>query len=725
MKQRFQNKVALGGMLASTMLVLALAACGGQGLTSSAVSDATSDAASTQEMTSAATEQAVIDTTGGSPWIDSNLKANIKPGMETSPKDDYYLYANYDWLLNTDIPEGGKSAGVGMGGDGPERAAAAIAGNELTGHDARQAQLLYRAAINTAARDTAGVEPARATVDAIRGLSTIDDVSAFLLDTQKSAGVPTLVQARNNQSSLDDEGRYVPFIDLSPKVFGSSMGTIGMDATSVSPEDELYQARLACSSAVLTRLGMSGEEAKTAFEHRVEFEKRIIEEAAKAAPQGGAAEADAEEPHLKLEELDGLAGAFPLRRIVETRGYGKADEYVINDEATIRAACALYTQDNIELVRDYLLVGYALEASGWLDAQAFEAWRQDYVALGNYDHLSEAQASAEERAFNLVCTLLPTPVGRAYVEAYNLEHTKEFMNNFCKDAIEAHKEVINASTWLSDASKRRLCEKLDAVNIQAVYPEVWEDYSGLELEGLSYYEARRAIWLFDVTRNAALTGNKYDVRLWRAGEPTLVSTAHYDGRTNSFVIPGGSVEREVARYEAGEISLGEFMGGPAGYAVFHEIGHALDPQDIKIGPHGEMLTESLLEPADLAEFERRVQKAKDYYDGIVAFKDQNMVGDVITNEGQTEINALQARLAYTAHQDDFDYKAFFERRAELGRCLRTPEWERQCILGADTHPSAYLDINGPNQMFEVFYQTFDVKEGDGMYLAPESRLVFW
>ena len=644
--------------------------------------------------------------------------------METSPKDDFYLYANYDWLLNTDIPEGDKvAAGVGMDGDGPEHVAAAITGDELVGHDARQAQLLYRVTVDTAARDAAGVEPARATFDAIRALAAIDDVSAFLLDVQRSAGVPTLVQAHINQGSLSEDGRYVPLIGLSAATFGSSMGTMGMDATMVSPEDELYKARLACASAVLTRLGMSEDEARTAFEHRIEFEKRVIEEAAKAAPDGVEGEDDAEDAFLKLEDLDALAGAFPLRQLIEARGYGKATEYMIRDEAEVRAACALYTQDNLELIRDYLLVGYALEVSAWLDSQAFEAWRQDYVALGYYDQLGMSETSPEDRAVHLVRSLLPTPTGRAYAEAYDLAHTKEFVEDFCKDAIEAHKEVVSASEWLSDASKQRLCEKLDAINVKAVCPEVWEDYSGLELDGLSYYEARRAIWLFDAERNAALTNTALDERMWN--DPTLVGSAHYEGGTNSFVIPGGSVEGDVARYEAGEMSLGELMGGPVGYTVFHEIAHALDPADIWIGPHGEDVEESLLDPADLEEFERRVQRAKDYYDGIVAFNGQNMVGDVITNEGQTEINGMQARLAYAAHQGDFDYEAFFEKRAHIGRVLHTPEFEQQCILGADSHPSGYLDINGPNQMFEEFYQTYDVGEGDGMYLAPEVRLVFW
>ena len=134
---------------------------------------------------------------------------------------------------------------------------------------------------------------------------------------------------------------------------------------------------------------------------------------------------------------------------------------------------------------------------------------------------------------------------------------------------------------------------------------------------------------------------------------------------------------------------------------------------------------SLLEPDDLKEFERRVQTAKDYYDGITAYTGQNMVGEVCVNEGLTEICAQQARLAYAAKRDGFDYNAFFEARARMGRCLRTPELEQQCILGADKHPSAYLDVNGPAQMFEEFYETYDVQEGDGMYLAPDARVVIW
>ena len=703
-----------GGIACAIALTLSVTACG-------SASEQTAPSPEPEAQEQAATfemPEVPTDVSGGTPWIDSNLKDNILPGMETSPKDDLYLYANYDWLLKTDIAPGDKVAGDGLDAGGRAHAFEAISGKDLTGHDARQALLFFRVAQDMAARDTAGVEPARATVDAIRSLSTIDEVTAFLLDSELSAGTPSLVEVRNKRDP-GDYGRYVARVDLSPATFGSSMGTIGLDATMVTPDDELWQARLASASAVLTRLGMTPDEVSTAFDNRVELERKIIGDA-----EGDEGTSEDGTRRVTPQELDAYCDPFPASQLAVNQGYGAAREFLINDEDMVRAACALYTQDNIDLIRDYLLIGYALEAAGWLDGQAFDAWRQDYIALGYYDQLASPNSTAEEDAFNLATYVLPTPVGRAYTEAFDMAHIKDFVEGMCRDAIESHKEVVRASTWLSDASKESLCEKLDGITSNAVYPDAWEDYAGLDLEGLSYFDARRAIWLFDIERNAALTNGAVDERLWR--DPTLIlSTAHYEGDTNSFNVAAGSVEDDVSRYVAGEISVAELMGGPVGYCIFHEIGHSLDTIDLSIDKNGQPIEGSLLDAADIDEYERRVQKAKDYYDSIVAYKGQNVVGEVCLNEGLNEISAMQARLAYAAHQEGFDYKEFFEVHARRARCLRTPELEQQCILGADTHPSAYLDINGSTQQFEEFYETYGAKEGDGMYLAPEARVALW
>ena len=46
------------------------------------------------------------DYKSGKPWIDSNIKENVVSSQRPSPKDDFHLYVNYDWLMENEIPEG-------------------------------------------------------------------------------------------------------------------------------------------------------------------------------------------------------------------------------------------------------------------------------------------------------------------------------------------------------------------------------------------------------------------------------------------------------------------------------------------------------------------------------------------------------------------------------------------------------------------------------------------
>ena len=86
------------------------------------------------------------------------------------------------------------------------------------------------------------------------------------------------------------------------------------------------------------------------------------------------------------------------------------------------------------------------------------------------------------------------------------------------------------------------------------------------------------------------------------------------------------------------------------------------------------------------------------------------------------LRALDERLSYLRNLEERkeDVILLIDAQGKL-----TPELEQQCILGADKHPSAYIDVNGPAQMFDEFYETYDVQEGDGMYLASDARIVMW
>ena len=46
-------------------------------------------------------------------------------------------------------------------------------------------------------------------------------------------------------------------------------------------------------------------------------------------------------------------------------------------------------------------------------------------------------------------------------------------------------------------------------------------------------------------------------------------------------------------------------------------------------------------------------------------------------------------------------------------------------LEDDVHSPDIVRVNAVLSCFQEFYDTYDVKEGDGMYIAPEGRVIRW
>ena len=77
----------------------------------------------------------------------------------------------------------------------------------------------------------------------------------------------------------------------------------------------------------------------------------------------------------------------------------------------------------------------------------------------------------------------------------------------------------------------------------------------------------------------------------------------------------------------------------------------------------------------------------------------------------------------TGKMDSPDYGGFYAKEAEFYAETVSPLVYPQ--LKTDGHPLHYLRINVNAQMFEPFCETYDVTEGNGMYLAPDKRITIW
>ena len=85
---------------------------------------------------------------------------------------------------------------------------------------------------------------------------------------------------------------------------------------------------------------------------------------------------------------------------------------------------------------------------------------------------------------------------------------------------------------------------------------------------------------------------------------------------------------------------------------------------------------------------------------------------------------MKCILGIAAKKPDFDYDAFFRAYADLWFAKMEPSIAKY-YAEEDVHPLKYLRVNVTLQQFDEFLETYGIKEGDRMYLAPEDRIIIW
>ena len=80
-------------------------------------------------------------------------------------------------------------------------------------------------------------------------------------------------------------------------------------------------------------------------------------------------------------------------------------------------------------------------------------------------------------------------------------------------------------------------------------------------------------------------------------------------------------------------------------------------------------------------------------------------------------------LRIASQKEGFDYDRFFRSYADL--------WQGKGTLNSvyseinDEHPLPYLRVNCILQQYDEFLDLYGIREGDGMYLAPQDRVNIW
>src|SRR5207248_9145742 len=109
------------------------------------------------------------------------------------------------------------------------------------------------------------------------------------------------------------------------------------------------------------------------------------------------------------------------------------------------------------------------------------------------------------------------------------------------DALEkALDQDINALPWMTDETKKQANVKLQAIRNKIGYPDVWRDYSKLEIKQGDLMGNFLRANEFESRRQIAKISKPLDRKEWGMTPPTV--NAYYSGSYNEIVFPAGILQ---------------------------------------------------------------------------------------------------------------------------------------------------------------------------------------
>ncbi len=336
------------------------------------------------------------------------------------------------------------------------------------------------------------------------------------------------------------------------------------------------------------------------------------------------------------------------------------------------------------------------------------------------------QKPLERRAIDLCNAMLGMPIGQLYVQRHFPEEAKRRMNELVKNLIVAFEGRIERLEWMGEGTKRQAKEKLASFTPKIGYPDVWKDYSSLQLSPINLVENVRKIREFEHNYELAKLGKPIDRNEWLMTPQTI--NAYYNPLKNEIVFPAAILQPPFFNLQADDA----VNYGAIGAVIGHEISHGFDDSGSQFDGKGNL--RNWWTEDDRAEFEKRAKQLINQYSQYKPFDDMNVNGELTIGENIGDLGGVN--VAFAAYKLSLGGKPapvidgltgeqrFFMGYAQMWR-RKYREAELRKRLLTDPHSPSQYRVNGIVSNMEAFYEIFGVKEGQPMYIAPENRVKIW
>jgi putative endopeptidase len=651
----------------------------------------------------------------------ANMDGSIKPG------DNFYLYANGDWIKTTPIPPDRAIVDVftRLADLSEKRTEDLIEdmakSNAPAGSSLRKVADLYNSYMDEAAIEAKGLTPLRPHLDAIVAIHDKRELARDLGETLRAD-----VDALNNTNfhtpnlfglwvapGFHDPEHYTPYLlqgglQLPDREYYLS------DSEHMRDLLAKYQTHVA---AMMRLAGLSDPDARAS--RVIELERAIAQTHRSLAENEDIHKADNAWSRADFSEN---APGLDWGEYFAGAGMSRASTFTVWQPEAFKGESALVASAPLETWKDWLAF-HLIEA--YADVLPKQLADERFAFFGTELSGAQKQRPRWQRGVMVVNRILGDAVGQVYVRKYFSPQAKAQAEEMVRNLITNFRQRIEALSWMNPSTKAEAEAKLSSLYVGIGYPETWQDYSN--------YEVRRDdifgnLWRGSLTRyqrEVARLGETVNRKEWSM-TPQTVNAVNLPLQ-NALNFPAAILQSPFydpkAPLAVNYGAIGSIMG--------HEISHTFDTEGSTFDAKGRL--RNWWTPEDLKHFEVATTALAAQYDTYKPFPDLSVNGKQTLAEDIADLagvsaayDGLHAALAgkLAPMQDGFtgDQQFFIAFGQNWGTKIRESAL-RQEVLTNPHAPAQYRAETVRN--VDAWYKVFDVKPGETLYLPPEERVVIW
>lgn len=633
---------------------------------------------------------------------------------ESLIKDDLYQAVNGEWIKNATIPGDHSSTGGFMDlVDNIDKTLMSDFDDLLKGtmtpanDDMTEFKKLYDLATDFAKRDADGAEPLKKDLQRIEDVKSFDDLNAQLADWTIS-GLPLPfgfgVEADMKNAKFNALYASSPSTFLPDKTYYDKQNPAGAKLMPIF-RDMVQQ--------LLTMVGYEEDQAKNIVDSAEEFDRSI-------APHVNSAEENADFTKMynpkTYAELAAKIDKFDLVSYINELVGTTPDQVIVTEPKFFDAFNDIVNDDTFAKMKNWMIVRTVKGSAGLLS----EEFRQIGGIFSRALSGKKEATKPEKAAYYLASGLFDQVVGDYYGRKYFGEKAKQDVHDMVVKMINVYEKRIQSNDWLGDDTKKMAITKLNSLAIHVGYPDeinpLYHQFKVIGKEdGGDLYSNVEAIDRIVTKHNFSKWNKPVDKSIWDMSANTV--NAYYSPLENVIVFPAAILQ---APFYSLEQSSSQNFGG-IGAVIAHEISHAFDNNGSQFDQDGNL--NNWWSDEDHKHFDQLAQNMIKEFDGL-DFAGQKVNGKLTVSENIADAGGLSCALEAAKGEDDVNLTDFFVNWATIWRTKATEEYQ-QLLLSIDVHAPAELRAQVQVKNLEDFYQTFDVKEGDGMFMPKKDRVNIW